>query len=209
MLNLHTREFWSRLLLAPARGLARTGVSPDLITVTGTLGLVAGALFFYPRGSFFVGTLVITLFVFSDMIDGALARVTGRASKWGAFLDSTLDRIGDAAIFVGLSWWFAQGGDDPLLLALCLYCLVSGAVVSYAKARAEGLGLVCNVGIAERAERLLLVLVTTGLDGLGVPYVQAAGLWVLAVASTFTLGQRMATVYRQAAATRQPGGTAG
>ena len=209
MLNLYTREFWGRLLLAPARGLARAGVSPDLITVIGTLGLVAGALFFYPRGNFFVGTVVITLFVFSDMIDGALARVTGRTSKWGAFLDSTLDRIGDAAIFVGLSWWFARAGDDPLLLALCLYCLVSGAVVSYAKARAEGLGLTCNVGIAERAERLLIVLVATGLDGLGVPYVQAAGLWVLAVASTFTLGQRMATVYRQAAPTRQPGGTAG
>ncbi|HEX2497998.1 MAG TPA: CDP-alcohol phosphatidyltransferase family protein, partial [Actinomycetes bacterium] len=169
MLNLHTRAFWSRLLLAPARGLARTGVSPDLITVIGTLGLVGGALIFYPQGRFFVGTLVITVFVFSDMVDGALARITGRASKWGAFLDSTLDRIGDAAIFAGLAWWFARGGDDAVMLALCLYCLISGAVVSYAKARAEGLGLTCNVGLAERAERLLLVLVTTGLDGLGLP----------------------------------------
>jgi len=207
MLNLHTRAFWSRLLLAPARGLARAGVSPDLITVIGTLGLVGGALIFYPRGQFFVGTVVITVFVFSDMVDGALARITGRASKWGAFLDSTLDRIGDAAIFAGLAWWFARGGDDSVMLALCLYCLVSGAVVSYAKARAEGLGLTCNVGLAERAERLLLVLVGTGLDGLGVPYVQAAGLWVLAVASTITLGQRMATVYRQTLG--KPAGTAG
>ncbi|MGH8834043.1 MAG: phosphatidylinositol phosphate synthase [Actinomycetes bacterium] len=207
MLNLHTRAFWSRLLLAPARGLARTGVSPDLITVIGTLGLVGGALIFYPQGRFFVGTLVITVFVFSDMVDGALARITGRASKWGAFLDSTLDRIGDAAIFAGLAWWFARGGDDAVMLALCLYCLISGAVVSYAKARAEGLGLTCNVGLAERAERLLLVLVTTGLDGLGLPYVQAVGLWVLAIASTITLGQRMATVYRQTLG--GPAGTAG
>jgi len=206
MLNLHTRAFWGRLLLAPARGLARAGVSPDVITVIGTAGLVAGALIFYPQGEFFIGTVVITVFVFSDMIDGALARVTGRVSKWGAFLDSTLDRIGDAAIFAGLAWWFAGAGDDPLLLTLCLYCLVAGAVVSYAKARAEGLGLTCNVGIAERAERLLLVLVTTGLDGLGVPYVQAAGLWVLAVASTITLGQRMVTVYRQTLGRRTPGG---
>jgi len=207
MLNLHTRAFWSRLLLAPARGLARTGVSPDLITVLGTLGLVAGALIFYPRGQFFVGTVVITVFVFSDMVDGALARITGRASKWGAFLDSTLDRIGDAVIFAGLAWWFARGGDDAVMLALCLYCLISGAVVSYAKARAEGLGLTCNVGLAERAERLLLVLVTTGLDGLGVPYVQAVGLWVLAIASTITLGQRMATVYQQTHG--RPAGIAG
>lgn len=207
MLNLHTRAFWSRLLLAPARGLARAGVSPDLITVLGTLGLVGGALIFYPRGQFFVGTVVITAFVFSDMVDGALARITGRASKWGAFLDSTLDRIGDAAIFAGLAWWFARGGEDGVMLALCLYCLISGAVVSYAKARAEGLGLTCNVGLAERAERLLLVLVTTGLDGLGVPYVQAVGLWVLAIASTITLGQRMVTVYRQTLG--RPAGTAG
>src|SRR5262245_60838519 len=207
MLNLHTRAFWSRLLLAPARGLARTGVSPDVITVIGTAGLVCGALIFYPQGPFFVRPLVVTAVVFSAMVDGALGRVPGRGCKWGAFLDSTLDGVGDAAIFAGLAWWFARGGDDAVMLGLCLYCLVSGAVVSYAKARAEGLGLTCNVGLAERAERLLLVLVTTGLDGLGVPYVQAAGLWILAIASTITLGQRMATVYRQTLG--RPTGTAG
>jgi CDP-diacylglycerol--glycerol-3-phosphate 3-phosphatidyltransferase len=197
MLNLHARDAVSRVFDPVGRALARRGVSPDVITGLGTLGVSAGALIFYPRGQFFVGTVVITVFVFNDLIDGALARASGKVSKWGAFFDSTLDRVADAAIFSGLVLWFAGDGDHLGMVALCLYCLVSGALVSYARARAEGLGLRCDVGIAERAERLLLVLVTTGLDGLGVPYVQAVGLWTLAVLSTVTLGQRLAVVWQQ------------
>jgi CDP-diacylglycerol---glycerol-3-phosphate 3-phosphatidyltransferase len=215
MLNLHARDAVARVFDPVGRALARRGVSPDVITVIGTLGVSAGALIFYPRGQFFVGTVVITIFVFNDLIDGALARASGKVSKWGAFFDSTLDRVADAAIFSGLVLWFAGDGDHLGMVALCLYCLVSGALVSYARARAEGLGLRCDVGIAERAERLLLVLVTTGLDGLGVPYVQAVGLWTLAVLSTVTLGQRLAVVWQQThsldAGTRPdpPGTTAG
>jgi len=197
MLNLHARDAVARVTDPVGRALARRGVSPDVITSIGTLGVSAGALIFYPRGQFFVGTVVITVFVFNDLIDGALARASGKVSKWGAFFDSTLDRVADAAIFSGLVLWFAGDGDHLGMVALCLYCLVSGALVSYARARAEGLGLRCDVGIAERAERLLLVLVTTGLDGLGVPYVQAVGLWTLAVLSTVTLGQRLAVVWQQ------------
>ena len=197
MLNLHAREAVSRVMDPVGRALARRGVSPDVITGIGTLGVSAGALIFYPRGQFFVGTVVITLFVFNDMLDGALARASGKVSKWGAFFDSTLDRLADAAIFSGLVLWFAGDGDHLGMVALCLYCLVSGALVSYARARAEGLGLRGDVGIAERAERLLLVLVTTGLEGLGVPYIQAVGLWTLAVLSTVTLGQRLAVVWQQ------------
>jgi phosphatidylinositol phosphate synthase len=197
MLNLHARDAVSRVFDPVGRALARRGVNPDVITGIGTLGVAAGALIFYPRGQFFVGTIVITIFVFNDLIDGALARASGKVSKWGAFFDSTLDRVADAAIFSGLVLWFAGDGDHLGMVALCLYCLVSGALVSYARARAEGLGLRCDVGIAERAERLLLVLVTTGLDGLGVPYVQAVGLWTLAVLSTVTLGQRLAVVWQQ------------
>ena len=147
--------------------LVRRGVSPDVVTLIGTLGVVGGALAFYPRGEFFWGTVVITLFVFSDLIDGTMARMTGRSSRWGACLDSTLDRIGDAAVFGGIALWFAGDGDDLLLVALCLYCLSTGAVVSYAQARAEGLGMTANVGITERADRLVAILVATGLDGLG------------------------------------------
>lgn len=209
MLNIHARDAVSRVVDPVGRRLARAGISPDVITIVGTLGVVAGALIFYPRGEFFVGTVAITVFIFSDMIDGALARASGKVSSWGAFLDSTLDRVGDAAIFAGLALWFAGAGDHVGMVALVLYCLVAGSLVSYAKARAEGLGYTANVGFAERTERLLLVLVTTGLDGLGVPYVQAVGLWVLAVAATVTLGQRVIAVRRQCHPGGHPGGQPG
>ena len=107
------------------------------------------------------------------MLDGALARIKGTSGAWGAFLDSTLDRVADAAVFAGLTLWFVRGGHDRLLAGVALFCLVSGALVSYAKARAEGLGLRCDVGIAERTERLLIALLAAGLSGLGVPYVLA------------------------------------
>jgi CDP-diacylglycerol---glycerol-3-phosphate 3-phosphatidyltransferase len=198
MLNRFARALFTRILTPLAAFLVRRGVSPDLVTVIGTVGVVVGALAFYPRGELFWGTIVITLFVFSDLIDGTMARMLGRSSRWGAWLDSTLDRVGDAAVFGGLALWYAGTGDDLLMTALCLYCLTTGAVVSYARARAEGLGMTANVGIAERADRLVVILVATGLDGLGVPYIQAVSLWALAVASTITIAQRALAVRRQA-----------
>jgi CDP-diacylglycerol---glycerol-3-phosphate 3-phosphatidyltransferase len=200
MLTRYARAATRRILTPLARGLLRLGVGPDLVTAIGTLGVCVGALAFYPRGSFFVGSVVITLFVFLDTVDGTMARLIGRRSSWGAFLDSTLDRVADGAIFGGLALWYAGRGDDLMLCAVALYCLVSGAVVPYVKARAESLGMSADVGIAERADRLTLVLVCTGLSGLGVPYLREAGLWVLAVAATVTVAQRMLTVRRQAAA---------
>lgn len=199
MLNRYARAFFTKVLTPVARLLLRAGVSPDVVTVVGTLGVCVGALAFYPRGEFFVGTLVITAFVFSDMVDGAMARMSGRSSTWGAFLDSTLDRIGDGAVFGGLVLWFAAE-QNILMASLALWCLVVGSVVSYARARAEGLGMTANVGVAERADRLVAILVATGLDGLGVPYVQALALWLLAVASLLTVAQRVVVVRRQALA---------
>ena len=200
MLNRFARALFTRILTPIAAFLVRRGVSPDVVTLIGTLGVVFGALAFYPRGSFFWGTVVITCFVFSDLIDGTMARMSGRSSSWGAWLDSTLDRIGDAAVFGGIALWFAGDGDDLLMVSLALYCLATGAVVSYARARAEGLGMTANVGVTERADRLVAILVATGLDGLGVPYVQAAALWLLAIGSTVTIGQRALAVRRQALA---------
>jgi CDP-diacylglycerol--glycerol-3-phosphate 3-phosphatidyltransferase len=200
MLNRFARALFTRLLTPVARLLLRARVSPDVVTVIGTLGVCAGALGFYPRGHFFVGTLVITAFVFSDLVDGTMARLSGRSSRWGAFLDSTLDRVGDAAVFGSLVLWFSGNGEDPVLGAVALYCLAAGSVVPYAKARAEGLGMRADVGVAERADRLVLILVTTGLSGLGVPFVLEAALWLLAAASTVTVLQRMIVVRRQALA---------
>ncbi|WP_068928909.1 phosphatidylinositol phosphate synthase [Planobispora rosea] len=199
----------TRILTPLGRALVNRGIGPDAVTAAGTLGTVAAALFFYPRGQLFAGTMVITFFVLADLLDGVMARMTGPGSTWGAFLDSALDRVGDAAIFSGLVLWFIVS-EERVLAGVALFCLVAGAMVSYVKARAEGLGLTCDVGLAERPERLVVGLVAAGLSGLGVPYILPAGLWLLAVASTVTVGQRLLHVYRQAAAAppgtlRRPG----
>ena len=201
MLNRYARAAITRLLGPVAAGLLRLGVSPDVVTIVGTLGVVAAALSLYPTGHLLAGTLVIAGFAFSDTLDGIMARASGRSGPWGAYLDSTLDRLGDAAIFSGLVLWFTGGGDHRTTAVLALACLVLGGVVSYAKARAEGLGMTADVGIAERAERLVAVLLATGLVGAGLPRVLlTVVLGLLAVASAVTVVQRMLAVRRQAVA---------
>lgn len=201
MLNRYARAFVTRLFGPVAAGLLRLGVSPDAVTVVGTLGVAVAALSLYPTGHLLAGTLVITVFVFSDTLDGIMARASGRSGPWGAYLDSTLDRVADAAVFGGLVLWFTGGGDDRLTGILALACLVLGGVVPYAKARAEGVGMTADVGIAERADRLVAVLVATGLVGLGLPVVVlTVVLALLALASAVTVVQRMLTVRRQALA---------
>jgi CDP-diacylglycerol--glycerol-3-phosphate 3-phosphatidyltransferase len=179
-----------------ARGLLRLHVSPDAVTLVGTIGTSAAALWFYPRQQWALGTLVILLFVFSDLLDGTMARLSGRSGPWGAFLDSTLDRVTDGLAFAGLVLGFARAGDSATAFA-ALLCLVGGATVSYAKARAESVGAECNVGIAERAERLLIAGIAALLYGLGVPYVLPIALWFLAALTWFTVGQRILHVRRQ------------
>ncbi|MEU5834121.1 phosphatidylinositol phosphate synthase [Streptomyces diacarni] len=207
MLNKYARAFFTRVLTPFATLLLRLGVSPDVVTLIGTAGVTAGALVFYPMGEFFWGTVVITLFVFSDMLDGNMARQLGRSSRWGAFLDSTLDRVADAAVFGGIALWYAGRGDDLTLCAVTLFCLASGQVVSYTKARGESIGLPVDVnGLVERSERLVITLVLAGFSGFeksfGVPHIAILlpiALWVVAVGSAITLGQRVVTVRREAA----------
>lgn len=199
------RQFWTKLLAPIANLFLRMGISPDAVTLVGTFGVSAGALYFFPRGQLFVGCVVITAFVFSDLIDGYMARASGSSSRWGAFLDSTLDRIGDAAIFGGLVLYFADVERDLILASVALYCLVMGSVTSYARARAESLGMQAKVGIAERADRLVAVLVMTGFSDLfDLPVLLEIVLWALAVASTITVVQRMLVVRRQAFADDVP-----
>jgi len=204
MLNIFARASVAKALQPLGERLARAGVSPNAVTVAGTVGAVAAAVAFFGRGQFFLGTVVITIFVLFDLVDGALARARGTSSPFGAVLDSTCDRIADAAIFGALAWWFAGTGDSPALLLAALLCLALSSLTSYVKARAEGAGLRCDVGIAERAERLIIVFVGTGLDGLGVPFVLAAALWLLVAASAVTVIQRVLEVRRQAALVTQP-----
>jgi CDP-diacylglycerol--glycerol-3-phosphate 3-phosphatidyltransferase len=209
MLNIFARASISKALAPLGKRLAGAGVTPDAVTVVGTLGAVAGAVVFFPRGWCLAGTLVIWFFVMLDMVDGAVARARGTSSKFGALLDSTCDRAVDAALFGALAWWFLGSGDSRPLGLAALLCLVMGVLTSYIKARAQGLGMTCDVGFAERAERLIIVLVGTGLDGFGVPYVLAITLWFLVAATTVTVAQRLVEVHRQSAVSTVNRGQAG
>ncbi len=191
----------ARGLVAPviqpvARGLLRAGVTPDMVTYVGTTLTVLAALVFFPRGEFLVGVGLIVLVVLSDLLDGTMARMSGRQGPWGAWLDSTLDRVGDGAIFGGFLIW-AAWNHHGWVVASAWVCLVGGAVISYAKARAESVGAHADVGIAERAERLIIGLVAALLQGLGLDWALPAGLAVLAVLTVITVGQRARVVHVQ------------
>lgn len=196
----------TRVVTPLAKALLRLGVSPDAVTIAGTLGVVAASLWFLPRGQWVAGPLVIAAFTLTDLLDGTMARTAGRTTPWGAFLDSTLDRFGDAAIFTGLLLGLAAQGE-AVTAGLALACLVLGSIVPYARARAEGLGMTAAVGIAERADRLAVALTAVFVVGLGVPLVVlTVVLGLLALASLVTVVQRMATVRRQAMAGARPAG---
>ena len=194
--NPAARKLASGVIEPPARLLLRLHVSPDAVTVFGTVGAVAAALACFPDGRFGLGVLLIAIFATSDLIDGTMARISGTSGPWGNFLDATLDRVADGAIFGGLVMWGALNGDAVTTAAATL-ALVTGQVTSYAKARAEAVGATANVGIAERAERLVLVLVAALLAGFGVPYVLPAALWIIGGLGIITIIQRMVVVRRQ------------
>lgn len=196
------KQFWQGVMLAPFVNLfVRLGISPDVVTLVGTVGVSFGALFFFPRGMLWEGVLFITAFVFSDLIDGAMARKTGRTDDFGAFLDSTLDRIADGALFAGLALFYAWQRESHLYLVLCLVILVMGAVTSYARAKADHLRYDAKVGIAERPDRLVGMLVPAFFaDVLDLWILLDIALWALAVAATVTVVQRIWVVRRQALA---------
>ena len=201
MLNVHARKHVNRVADPIGRWLVARGVGPDTVTVVGTLGTIVAALWFMPRGQFLAGTFVVALFVLFDLIDGAMARAgaTG-GTPFGAILDSACDRLADAALFGGLIWWsFVVAGDRATGVA-ALICLVTGQLVSYIKARAEGVGVEVDGGIVERAERLVLALLGTGLTGFGVPYALAVALWLLAAGSLWTMVQRLWSARRNSRA---------
>ncbi len=185
----------SRVIEPLARGLLRIGLSPDAVTVLGTLGVVAAAIGFAARGEFLAATLLVAAFALVDTLDGTMARVRGYSTRFGAMLDSAMDRVGDGAVFGALAFWYATTGETPTFIA-ALICLVAAQVISYVKARAQSVGLRCEVGLVERAERLLLVGVGGLATGLGVGWALPAALWLLAVLSVFTVVQRILHVRR-------------
>ena len=193
MLSAYLKPAVTRAINPIARGALRIGVTPNAVTFLGALGLVSSALYFYPRQEFFVGTLVITVFALSDLFDGAMARISqSGASKWGGFLDSTIDRVTDSAILIGLILALIQTNDP--LAPVALGALVAGTLVPYIRAKAEALGIECSGGIAERTERLIIALTAIGFEGLGVPYALAIGVWVLLILAVVTVIQRVLIV---------------
>lgn len=200
MLNLFARASVSRVTDPIGAWILRRGVSPNVVTVCGTVGSAGGALWFFPRGELLAGTLVVTFFLLFDLLDGAMARCAGRSSPFGAVLDASCDRIVDGVLFGSIAWWaLVVAGHPPSGLA-ALICLVCAQVISYVKARAEASGLRADGGLVERAERFIVVLVGAGLSGFGVPYALDGALWLLAALSILTVVQRFAAVRRSARA---------
>lgn len=194
---LMTRAAYTKLSAPLARGALRIGLTPDAVTVIGTVGTVAAALILFPAGHLFVGWLVIWFFVLADMLDGAMARERGGGTRFGSVLDATCDRISDGAIFCGLLWWAAFGLGSRWLMVATLICLVTSQVISYIKARAEASGLNGGGGLIERPERLIIVLLGAGLSDLPffpIPNALPVAMWLLAVASLVTVGQRVHAV---------------
>ncbi|MBV9057751.1 MAG: CDP-alcohol phosphatidyltransferase family protein [Pseudonocardiales bacterium] len=198
MLNIFARPSVSRFLEPVGARLVQAGVRADTITIIGTVGTVAAALWFFPLGYLVTGTIAITVFVLLDVLDGAVARAGGSGSPWGTVLDATCDRIADGALFAGLAWWCFVAADNRLLASATLVCLVSAQVISYIKARAEASGLRADGGMVERAERYIITLLGAGLAGLGVPFALDVALWLLAGLQIVTVFQRLLAVRRSA-----------
>ena len=184
----------TRVITPLCRGLLKAGITPNVISALGGLGSAASAILLFGTGHFFAAAIVTTLFVLFDLLDGTMARISNSSSRWGALLDSTLDRISDAAILGSVAYWLSRSNDR--LVPVVLAVLILGSLISYIKARAEGLDIECNGGIAERTERLIIILVATGLHGLGLNFVLAIGFWALFALSFITVVQRLVIVYK-------------
>ena len=183
----------TRLINPLARAALRVGLTPNSVTILGALGLIISAAYFYSTEQYFVGTLVITVFALSDLFDGAMARISDKgATSWGGFLDSTIDRVTDSAIVISLALPLIR--DEDLLAYPAVLALVTGVLIPYIRAKAESFNIACSVGITERTERLVIILVAAGFHGLGVPYILAIGIWTLAVLGLVTVFQRLQVV---------------
>ena len=195
MLQRSLRDPVAKLIAPLVKILIKLRISANLISTIGGIGSAASALYFFPKGEFLTGVLWVSGFVIFDLFDGAVARASNKGvSKWGAVLDSTLDRLSDAAVFIGALLFFIK--SDDRLVPLIVVAAVSAFMVSYIKARAESLNIVCDGGIAERSERLIIALAAYALHGFKVDYAMAAGMWILVFLSLITMAQRMLIVYK-------------
>ena len=195
MISSHLKPQVTRLIYPVVKLAVRAGVTANGVTIAGALGTLGSAFYFYPQGEFFVGTLAICFFALSDLFDGAIARLTnGTGTPWGGFLDSTIDRVTDAAILIGVLLYMID--RDQTVSILILISLVTGALIPYIRAKAEGMSIECSGGFAERTERIVLSLTAIGFYGLGIEIALIVGFSLLSAAGLFTVMQRMVIVYR-------------
>ncbi len=194
MLNDARRSLAQRINSAPARLLARTGIAPNHLTIFGLLLSLAVA-WILSDGRFLLGGILVLASGAFDLLDGALARASGRVTKFGAILDSTFDRFSEAALFLGLTAFYAASGSyaEVLLIAASI---VGSMTTSYVRARAEALGIKCEVGVFTRPERVVLLAVGLILDHTGVVSLLVL-LWIMAVLSNLIAWQRLFHVWRQ------------
>lgn len=194
--NPSARRLASVVIEPPARALLRIGVTPDAVTVTGTILSTAVAIACFTTGRLVLGVVLLAVLMLSDLVDGTMARLSGSSGPWGNFLDATLDRIADGAVFGSLAI-YAAGVGEPWACAGAIAALVTGQVTSYAKARAEAVGATANVGIAERAERLAVAFIGVLVAAAGWPIGLTAAMWLIAVFGLVTVVQRIVEVRRQ------------
>ena len=195
MISAIVKPAVTKVITPIASAALRVGITPNGVTWAGAIGVVASSFYFYPRGNFFWGTLIVCLFALSDLFDGTMARISHQGiSKWGGFLDSTIDRVTDASVLIGVTLYLIDVSDP--LVPVILFTLVTGMLVPYIRAKAESIGIDCSGGIAERTERLVLALCAIGFNGLGIPYVLAGGMWLLSILGVITVLQRILIVWR-------------
>lgn len=197
--NAKARAFWAGIIEPIARFLIKFKISPDAVTITGACLSVAVSFIFIPANHLLVGAVLLGICSLSDLVDGTMARQLGKTSKWGAFLDSTLDRVVDASILISIALYFAKfENGDSMLMAATYVALIAGQLTSYIRARAESLGAEAKIGVAERAERMLvlwLAILATGIGYNALPF----AIYLLAVISVVTVLQRMLHVRKQLA----------
>lgn len=195
MLQRSLRVPVGKIISPIVRILVKVGVGADLISAIGGIGSIVSALYFFPKGEFLQGVIFVSLFVLFDLFDGAVARQSNKGvSKWGALLDSTLDRLSDAAILLAPILFYIKSADP--IISVFLVAAAASFMVSYIRARAESLGIECTGGIAERSERLIIALTAYGLDGLSIDYAMSIGIWIIAILSLITMIQRLVIVYK-------------
>lgn len=213
MLSLHGRKTAAPVAEPAAKALLALGLTPNVVTVAGTLAAILFTVWLIPAGHLVWAAVLIAFFSAFDMVDGTMARLRGGGTAFGATLDASCDRLTDGALFGAITLWLIYVDQArPAHVVVALVVLVLSQTISYVKARAEAGGLKVDGGLVERPERLIVALVGLFLEGLGVAHAIEVALWILAAGSVFTVVQRLIQASKDPRALQRiapPAGTPG